>query len=131
MVPVHESHGRISRRRVSHGRVSYGRASRRRASHGRVLRAIIAALVPVETLCACSGRSLAITKSRLMGLVPKNAQPGDLVYVLLSGQVLHLLRPVEQHFVFVGECYIHGMMDGEALDMLKNGSRKLETIEIR
>jgi hypothetical protein len=27
-----------------------------------------------------------------------------------------ILRPVNDHFLLVGECYVHGIMDGEALE---------------
>jgi len=79
---------------------------------------------------ACFGRRFATTKGELIGLVPGIAQPGDQVYCLLGGQVLYVLRTVKNHFIFIGECYLHGMMDGEALGMLKDGSRQLQAVEI-
>jgi hypothetical protein len=69
------------------------------------------------------------TKDGFIGLAP-NTGAGDIVLVLLGGQVLYVLRSAAEHFIFVVECYIHGMMDGEAIEMLENGSRPLQTVEI-
>jgi hypothetical protein len=61
------------------------------------------------------GRRLFTTRGGFMGLGPAAAQVGDKVYVLLGGQVLYVLRDHgESQFEFVGECYVHGMMDGQA-----------------
>lgn len=40
-------------------------------------------------------------------------QDGNLVTVLLGGQVPFILSKQEK-FRLVGECYVHGLMDGEA-----------------
>jgi hypothetical protein len=63
------------------------------------------------------GRRLFRTSRGLMGLGPAAAQIGDQVCVLLGGQVLYVLRGCnEGEFEFVGECYVHGMMDGLACE---------------
>lgn len=64
----------------------------------------------------CGSRKFGITIGRLIGLVPDTAQIGDQIYLLLGGQVLYVLRPFERHHRLVGECYIHGLTDGEALE---------------
>ena len=63
------------------------------------------------------GRRLIQTKSGLIGLGPGFARTGDLICVLFDGHVLYVLRKNNRSslFEFVGECYIHGMMDGEAM----------------
>jgi hypothetical protein len=35
--------------------------------------------------------------------------------VLLGGSVPFVLRRVKTHFTLVGECYVHGVMKGEAI----------------
>ncbi|KAK5625785.1 hypothetical protein RRF57_001501 [Xylaria bambusicola] len=64
------------------------------------------------------GRRLIRTKAGLIGLGPGFAEVGDLVCVLSGGHVLYVLRKKKQcsRYEFVGECYVHGMMDGEALN---------------
>jgi hypothetical protein len=41
-----------------------------------------------------------------------------------------VLRPTEDHFTVIGECYVHGIMDGELLEMIKKGDQALVDIEI-
>ncbi len=55
------------------------------------------------------------TREGYIGLAPPKALPGDHVCVLLGCATPLLLRPVPNHqFRVVGECYVHGLMDGEA-----------------
>jgi hypothetical protein len=75
----------------------------------------------------CFQRSFFTTQSGRMGLCPRQTRPGDLVVVLYGGNVPYILRPLPglnsssgrvdrmPFFKFVGECYVHGMMDGEAI----------------
>jgi hypothetical protein len=62
------------------------------------------------------GRRLAATNRGFLGLVPAGTIPGDLVCILLGAQTPFVLRPSEGpegRYEVVGECYMHGMMDGE------------------
>lgn len=60
-------------------------------------------------------RRLFITDSGYMGLTHRSNQVGDKVYVLFGGDMPFVLRPKNNHFLFRGEAYVHGIMDGEAL----------------
>jgi hypothetical protein len=63
------------------------------------------------------GRRLFETSRGFMGLGPPAAQVGDQVCLLLGGQVLYVLRDRGYgHREFIGECYVHGMMDGQACE---------------
>ncbi|KIW65948.1 hypothetical protein PV04_08161 [Phialophora macrospora] len=57
-------------------------------------------------------------KQGLFGMAPSNVQPGDLVCVLDGGTVPFLLREDggSKHLRFVEEAYVHGYMDGRAVD---------------
>ena len=67
-------------------------------------------------------RSIAITKRGYIGAIPQEAQLGDLVCVLFGCSVPVVLRKrIGEEYQFVGECYIHGLMDGEALAMQATG----------
>ena len=59
-----------------------------------------------------------------IGLVPKSAAAGDVVCVLYGGRVPFVLRPCGKGYTLIGECYIHGLMDGEAIDMKQLESRE-------
>lgn len=64
---------------------------------------------------ASGRRRLCWTTGGRMGIVPAATRLGDLVGVLFGGQVFYVLRDAGQDvYEFVGECYIHGLMDGEA-----------------
>ena len=80
--------------------------------------------------CAAFGRRFVTTKDGCMGLVRKDVEVGDVVFVLLGGEVLYVLRPQGTYYLFVGECYIHGLMDGEAVERLNDKWTKLEILKI-
>ena len=91
---------------------------------------------PEDVLVACSGRRLARVVQRDwnadgLALAPPCAREGDQVFVLLGGQVLYVLRPVGGSYRFLGECYVHGLMDGEVLDILETGLAKVTDLVIR
>lgn len=47
---------------------------------------------------------------------PRSLQRGDGVFVLRGGRVPFILRKIaENEYTIVGECYVHGIMHGEAL----------------
>jgi hypothetical protein len=41
---------------------------------------------------------------------------GDEVWILGGGQVPFLLRPTGKRYLFVENCYVHGVMEGEVID---------------
>ena len=43
-----------------------------------------------------------------------------------------ILRPTSRtgHFKLVGECYIHGIMRGEAVQMMKEGQYAVEDVTV-
>jgi hypothetical protein len=62
------------------------------------------------------GRTYGTTEKGYMGVFPAVCRVGDLVVVLATGRVPYVLRPIEgDRYTFVGECYVHGIMDGEAM----------------
>ncbi|KAK5207545.1 hypothetical protein LTR72_007193 [Exophiala xenobiotica] len=78
------------------------------------------------------GRRLALTQVRgaegerdvpRLAVVPDNTRRGDFIAVLYGCSVPVVLRPAEgadaeeqREYQLIGECYVHGMMNGEALD---------------
>lgn len=51
-----------------------------------------------------------------MGVGPFDTLPGDLVVMLYGGQLCYTLREFGEHYIFVGDSYLHGAMHGELLD---------------
>ncbi|KAE8447238.1 hypothetical protein EG329_010932 [Mollisiaceae sp. DMI_Dod_QoI] len=57
-------------------------------------------------------------EKNFLGTGSRYVQPGDLICVLYGGQTPFVLREVEEgRMRFVGDCYVHGIMEGEALDL--------------
>lgn len=76
---------------------------------------------------ACLLRKFSRTLNNYMGLVPPTTRIGDKVCVLYEGKALYVLRDVgEGCHQLIGECYIHGFMDGQAVELLKNGTLQEE-----
>ena len=75
----------------------------------------------------CTGRKLFSTTSGHIGLGNATLEPGDLVCVFLGGKTPFIIRPVDQKYKFVGECYLHGIMHGEALE---EGLKRQELITL-
>ena len=65
---------------------------------------------------ACLGRKLFATTNGYIGIGDITLEPGDLVSVLLGGKVPFILRQVKDKYRLVGECYLHGIMLGEAVE---------------
>lgn len=63
-------------------------------------------------------RRLFATDRGYIGLGPPEMQDGDHVYILSGGKVPYILRPVSgprlRTLELVGDCYLHGIMYGEA-----------------
>jgi len=66
-------------------------------------------------------RKLATTETGYLCLVPDMTCIGDFIVVLYGCNFPVVLRPQEGNFVYVGECYVDGIMDGEVLDAKDRG----------
>jgi len=66
---------------------------------------------------ASTKRVFARTKKGYYVLGPAVMREGDVVAVLYGGKMPFVLRPWGRDFLLVGECYVHGLMKGEALDL--------------
>jgi hypothetical protein len=54
----------------------------------------------------------------VVGLCPRQTKAGDLVCILFGCSVPVILRPANEEgtsYKLIGECYVHGKMDGEAM----------------
>ncbi|KAK4966502.1 hypothetical protein LTR42_011667 [Elasticomyces elasticus] len=62
-------------------------------------------------------RRLAWTRQGLIGLMPADAEVGDVVSIVLGAKAPLLLRPRSKDgaYQIVGESYVYGVMDGEAI----------------
>ncbi|OJI85742.1 hypothetical protein ASPTUDRAFT_118842 [Aspergillus tubingensis CBS 134.48] len=91
--------------------------------NGDVGRSYVFAITCASTIKqAISYRRLMISSKRYIGLVPAKAQEGDLICVLFGCSVPVILRKQGDNYTFIGESYVHGIMDGEAIEMMHEGS---------
>lgn len=84
---------------------------------------------------AIKGRRLFTTEKGFMGLGPAAMAKGDMVQVMAGGHTPFVTRRIDKHeavevpgvgkqdcLSLIGDCYVHGIMDGEATS---NGGRRL------
>lgn len=79
---------------------------------------------------ASSNRAFALTSKGYYVLGPKVMQVGDIVCVLFGGKMPFCLRPWGRRYLLVGECYVHGLMKGEAMSLRNRGELVESTFEI-
>lgn len=73
--------------------------------------------------------SFVVTENGYVGWVPEASKIGDCVCVVAGGQAPFTMRKLPGGFYqLIGECYIHGIMDGEALS---GDNFAWETIQIK
>ncbi len=76
---------------------------------------------------ASSGRVFARTAKGYFVLGPKVLARGDRICVLWGGKMCFCLRPLDQgRFLLVGECYVHGLMNGEAIRQVEKNELQEE-----
>jgi hypothetical protein len=62
---------------------------------------------------------------------PPSVLKGDLVCILFGCNMPVILRETDvNRYVFVGECYVHGIMDGEAIEGMRAGKYKVKEFRI-
>lgn len=58
--------------------------------------------------------AMGFTKGGYVGLVPEATLATDLICVFQGGRVPFIVRPRGREYTLIGECYMHGLMHGEA-----------------
>lgn len=67
----------------------------------------------ISAMHALQGKAFMITDRGFMGIAPAGAQVGDLVCIFRKGDVPFVLRPIGGGYhELVGDCFVHGIMDG-------------------
>lgn len=88
---------------------------------------------PFENATAAwvSGRVFCRTKRGYMGMIPSVSVKGDVICAFLGGRSSFIIRPkADGLFQLIGACYIHGMMEGQLLQ-LPDFDQRLEDITLR
>ncbi|RSL96633.1 hypothetical protein CDV31_013406 [Fusarium ambrosium] len=85
--------------------------------------------IRVQSLFSLGSTAKFLTQRNYMG-VTSSAEVGDKVVVLAGCDAPVLLRPKDGHYEHIGPCFVLGLMDGEAKDMVDRGEAKIERFEI-
>ena len=81
---------------------------------------------------ACDRRRLGITRRGHLMLGPEIAETGDLVCVVFGAKTPYVFRRLtDGTYQYIGDCYVHGIMDGEAMMLLKDGTVKEQSFTLR
>lgn len=91
------------------------------------LRAKISQAFRYDFFRVARNRKFCISRKRLMGWCPFHTEPGDRLCILFGGQTPYVVRKEGAGYRFLGEAYIHGVMNGEVLGM---ADIKIETIRL-
>jgi hypothetical protein len=83
-----------------------------------------------STMRALKESKLATTKSGHLALVPDVVSVGDVVAILFGCKFPVVLRPKGHCFLYISECYVDGIMDGEIWDANIRGENELVEITI-
>jgi hypothetical protein len=79
----------------------------------------------VTAMARLSERVLFVTKSNSLGVAYKGVRAGDKIVILMGGDMPFILRDRDkgQPLQFIGESYVHGMMNGEVLSIIPRGDK--------
>lgn len=79
---------------------------------------------------ALRNRRLITTDTGYLGLAPDEVQAGDTVAVLVGCNYPVILRSHGDRYLYVGECYVDGLMQGKAIQDVVDGELQVEEIMI-
>jgi hypothetical protein len=78
---------------------------------------------PFNEMIQCvAQRKLFRTMKGFVGLAPELAKKGDSVALFKGGRLPLIIRQQGENWIIVGDCYVHGMMDGEVFNVERCGT---------
>lgn len=91
----------------------------------------VAAEFALAARSAFDRRSAFSTAHGLTGMCPLLVMPSDIVVVLFGGRTPYILRKTADHYRLVSDCYVYGIMDGEAVGMWQDGDLDPRDFELQ
>jgi hypothetical protein len=72
------------------------------------------------------------TNRGLIGMAPCRVEKGDQICVLLGCSIPMILRKRtgREFYEVIGECYLHGYMNGEIMKEVEGGETKVEKLQL-
>ena len=83
----------------------------------------------LSTVVATRARSFFVSDSGYMGLGPLALEKGDLICIFPGCNLPLMIREHDDHHVLIGDCFVWGLMDGEA--MKDRNVEDFETFKLR
>ena len=83
-----------------------------------------------QSYCHQLYRRLFWVSDKRIGKGWESIKPGDHVCVILGCDVPLVLRPVGDYYELIGDCYIDGIIEGEAMKDLEDRKIELETFRL-
>jgi hypothetical protein len=80
---------------------------------------------------ASSSRRILASDRGYMGLALQSAEEAEWICVLLGGRTPFVLRLGEDRYELIGPCYVHGIMDGEAMEQLRLRNFELKDFRLQ
>ena len=81
-----------------------------------------------------------VSNKGYIGLVPPATELGDQIFIFLGGKTPYVIRPQKEasgndksptEYHFIGEAYVHGLMDGEVMTMIEKGNVRFQDVLLR
>ncbi|KIM94108.1 hypothetical protein OIDMADRAFT_60943 [Oidiodendron maius Zn] len=77
-----------------------------------------------------AGFNTAPMKGDLIRANYDTVQTRDLICIILGCPAPIVLRPIDHYYKVVGEAYVPGIMNGSAMEKLRDGAKRLEYFEL-
>jgi hypothetical protein len=81
----------------------------------------------------CGKRKMIVFENSVAGMGPQCAEAGDVIAIVPGCHVPLVLRKSKEaahEYYNLGDCYVEGIIDGEAMEDIESGSKSFETIKI-
>ena len=78
----------------------------------------------------CMDRRFFLSGDGRMGIGPETLREGDIVAVLFGGILPYVLRPAGGRWKLIGECYVPGLIKGEAVEHWKASGPERQLFEL-
>ena len=56
---------------------------------------------------------------------------GSELWLLFGGRTLYTLHRIKDYYMYMGECFVHGFMNGEGMELWKAGKLQSEWVDLR
>ena len=80
----------------------------------------------LEVTKICRGRTILELDQRFVALGPPNTEPGDAICILHGSKLPVVLRRQDDKWRFIGQCYVDGVMFGEAVTWIEEDAETFE-----